>query len=141
MSSSYGSGSDAMFSMFVPGIIDDLISYNNGVFTSPCTIYRQVTIDNGQGGTTYGFDTGTATTCRVDDILNGPMPGRPKDNIDVEKIQRDIFVPVGTLIGIGDKLVTNAGQADPTFNEEYRVVDMLLETDETDIGLMVEIYN
>ena len=136
-------------SLFVQGILDDVISLNNDSFVDLCNVYPFIrSISNGQGGSKSGFDVPlVGIPCRLDDIENKLLPEKSKDNIDIIKEQRTIYIPAGTvlltttpprMIDIQDEITTSAGNPLGVLIR-YRVTNVVIETQETDIALLVEV--
>jgi hypothetical protein len=127
--------------LWVDGITDDVALLNLASFSSTMTIYPYIVVSNNRGGDTESFDTAILNVpCKVDDEVNGPYPQRAKDNIDVDRIERTIYIPDTYSVKIKDEVETNAGNPTGAIIR-YRVLDTILETDETDIALLVEVVS
>jgi hypothetical protein len=128
-----------MSSFWSEGFLADMAALNMLSFDDTLTWYRQSKVSNGQGGDRVSLTVaGTGIPCRVDDEVNGPYPQRSKDNIDVDRIERTIYIPKTYAIAIGDQVSVVGGNPSGTAIT-YRVLDNTLETDETDIALLVEV--
>lgn len=135
-------------SLFVQGILDDVIALNNDSFVDVCNVFPFMrAISNGQGGTKTGFaSVVTGIPCRLDDIENKLLPEKAKDNIDTIKEQRTIYMPFNTflpltpprMIDIQDEIESAAGSPVGAVIR-YRVTNVVIESQETDIALLVEV--
>lgn len=130
--------SDLLTNLYVPGIISDVENLNLLSFTNTCNIYPTVEISNGRGGSTATFgDTITGVPCRLDVQANRLIPERSANGIEVQKIIKQIHIPDTYNILIDYQIETSAGSADGSLIR-YRVLDVAIETDQTDISLLVE---
>lgn len=129
-----------MSDFWVDGVFDDIVSLNMSSFTSSLTWYPFTITDNGRGGQTEGFGAPISNIpCRMDSEVSNRYPERAKDDIDVLRVQRTIYIPKDLYnVGIQDKVSTNAGSPSGS-NIDYRVLDVNIETDELDIALLVEV--
>ena len=120
--------------MFVPGMLDDVIAMNTSVMVDVCSIYPNTVVSNGRGGNSQSYGAPVVgVPCRMDDEVNKLLPQRAKDDIDVQKIERTIYIPVGYAVDIGYKIETSAGQYDGSV-VPYSVVNVSIETEQTDIA-------
>lgn len=142
-----------MSGFFSDAFLEGLRELVESSFTDPCTIYHRLDVESpavpgmvsdgqggfaahtdAQGGSVLTYDSGTQTTCRLDELTGGGYA--QKQDVAVQKTRQNMYLPWDTAIGRFDKVVTAAGNNG--VNRTFHVLDIYRATDETDLGILVE---
>lgn len=136
------------------GVLNSVRALSDSTLTGICTIFPfagsptnigSTPIMTNRGGVSQTFSSSFANIrCRLDVDTKGLIPEKSKDNIDVSRVERYMYIALSDLISIGymikvkDEILTSEGNILGNA-VRYRVIDVDTETDELDVVLLLEV--
>lgn len=154
-----------MNNLWTQGIVDDIRALSDSTLTDTCTLYIFNTVvktsvlptirQDNRGGGIQSFNDGITNDnntgipnipCRIDVDVRGLVPQKSKDNVDVQKVERYLYIPLSwceknsIVPRIQDQIETSAG--DPLGRlVRYRVLEVDTESDGVDVEMLVEVVS
>lgn len=120
--------------MITQGFLDDVRYINSTLaLIDTCTVYKSIfTSSSRSSSTVQTYKIIPNVRFRLDDNEAGPFPQKSIEKIDMNKIWRTGFVPLGTDINVKDEIVHNES------GKRYQVMNITIETEAVDIPLILE---